>query len=122
MSTLNIGGIFVNLPPTGKQVTLGGITLSNKRAPTDLFGAVELSFTGLVDGTDVVILKAGTQQVLEAVDQNAGDTFVYQYFTPQSIDVGFIKAGYVTMYLYNYPLSAANVELPIQQRADRNYQ
>ena len=118
---IKINDVYVNLPPTSRSLRFGNLVLSNQRAPTDMFGAVELTFSGLKVGTDVVILKAGTNTVLDSVDQNSGDSYKYLYFTTQLVDIGFIKAGYVPLYFYNYPLSNGNVELPIQQIVDRNY-
>jgi len=80
-----------------------------------------LSIIGLVEGSDVVILEAGTDNVIAAVDQQSGGVFEFTYFTPISIDIGVIKQGYVTLYQYGYVLGGTSASLPIKQIPDRNY-
>lgn len=80
-----------------------------------------LTLTGLKVGSDVVILEAGTSNVLTSVDQG-GATFSYTYSQPQAVDIGVIKQGYVTLYQYGYSLPSSDANLPINQLIDRNYQ
>jgi len=80
-----------------------------------------VTLTGLQTGTDVVILTAGTDTVLDSVDQTAGSTFAYVYSTQDAIDIGIIKAGFVTQYIYNFTPGATSANLPIKQLTDRNY-
>jgi len=80
-----------------------------------------LSVINLIDGSDVVILEAGTSNVLAAVDQQSGSVFEFTYFTPINIDIGVIKQGYVTLYQYGYTLGTSSASLPISQIVDRNY-
>jgi hypothetical protein len=82
---------------------------------------VTLTLTGLVAGSDIVILQAGTSTILTAVDANAGTTYNYVYETIQNVDIGIIKPGCVPLYIRNYPLTASNASLPVAQTADRNY-
>ncbi len=80
-----------------------------------------LTLTGLQIGTDVVILEAGTDNVLDSVDQTTGTTFHYTYQTLDAFDIGIIKQGYVTQYRYGYVPSANDSSFPIVQTPDRNY-
>lgn len=80
-----------------------------------------ITFTGLQVGTDVVILRAGTQTVLASVDQTAGSTFAFTYQILEDVDIGFIKAGFVTQYIYGLTLTQVDTSLPIKQLTDRNY-
>lgn len=86
------------------------------------FSTVTLTLTGLVSGTDVVILEAGTSTILESVDSNPGTTWDYTYTVLQNVDIGILKAGYVPLYIRNYTLGAIATNLPIAQTLDRNYQ
>lgn len=79
-----------------------------------------LTLSNLIDGTDVVILESGTSTVLANVDQG-GTSFSYTYSGTGTIDIGFVKQGYVTLYKYGYELSTNDVTLPIAQTVDRNY-
>ncbi len=80
-----------------------------------------LTLTGLVSGSDVVVLVAGTTTVLASVDANPGSTWDYTYSTIQNVDIGIIKPGYKIKYTRNYPLTASNVSLPIEQPIDLSY-
>lgn len=80
-----------------------------------------LTLTGLVSGTDIVILTAGTETVLQSVDSNPGTSYVYTYSGAQTVDIGLIKQGYVTLYVRNLSLTTTDSSLPLAQIADRNY-
>jgi hypothetical protein len=81
-----------------------------------------ITFTGLPVGSDVVVLTAGTTTILASVDAIAGTTWAYTYSGAQSVDVGFIKPGYVPLYIRNLSLTATDSSLPVSLTADRNYQ
>lgn len=80
-----------------------------------------LTLTGLVSGSDVVVLVAGTSTILTSVDANAGSSWGYTYSTVQNVDIGIINPGYKVKYIRNYALSASNTSLPIEQQADLSY-
>jgi hypothetical protein len=82
---------------------------------------VTLTVTGIVAGSDVVVLQAGTNTVLEQVDSLVGTSYNYVYATPINVDIGVLKQGHVPLYIRNYPLSTTNASLPVAQTADRNY-
>ena len=80
-----------------------------------------VTFTGLPTGTDIVVLTAGTTTILSSVDANPTTSWSYTYSGAQSVDVGFIKPGYVPYYLRNLSLGTTDSSLPITLTADRNY-
>ncbi len=80
-----------------------------------------LTLTKLEVGSDVVILEAGTNNVLASVDQVTGSNYSYTYKSLANFDIGIIKQGFITQYIYNYTPSAYNANLPIKQLIDRNY-
>lgn len=82
---------------------------------------ITLTLTGLVSGSDIVILEAGTSTELVNIDANAGSTYEYVYETTQNVDIVIHKNGYVYQAIRNYPLSSGDASLPIVQVADRNY-
>ena len=86
-------------------------------------GQVSLTITGLVAGSDVVLLVAGTTTPIVNIDANAGTSYTYSYTYAAGtyIDVGVFKAGYVAKYVRNYLLSDVNSSLPIEQIVDRAY-
>lgn len=80
-----------------------------------------VTFTGLPTGTDIVVLTAGTTTILSSIDANPTTSWSYTYSGAQSVDVGFIKPGYVVYYLRNLSLGTSDSSLPITLTADRNY-
>ena len=80
-----------------------------------------LTLTGLQPGSDVVVLQAGTNTILDSVDSNGTSSWSYSYTTQEVVDIGILKAGYVPLYVRNYTLGATNASLPIAQTIDRNY-
>ena len=82
---------------------------------------ITLQLTGLVTGSDIVVLEAGTETELVNVDANSGTTYDFVYETPETIDIGVFLAGYVPFYIRGYPLGSTDSSVPIAQVADRNY-
>tara|TARA_R110000782_G_scaffold270369_1_gene370616 strand:- start:2452 stop:5544 length:3093 start_codon:yes stop_codon:yes gene_type:complete len=84
--------------------------------------SIDLTFIGLITGSDIVILQAGTTNIINSVDSNVGTTSIYTYSTLQSIDIAVYKSGYIPYFIRNYTLGSNNNSLPIAQVLDRNYQ
>jgi hypothetical protein len=82
---------------------------------------ITLTLTGLQTGSDIVVLEAGTETELVNVDANAGTTYGFVYETPQDIDIGVFKIGYVPFYIRGYTLTSSDSSVPVAQVADRNY-
>lgn len=82
-----------------------------------------LTIDGFVSGSDIVILAAGTNTIIQSVDQNVGTSYPYSYiYVPETyLDIGVIKPGYGIRYVRNYLLPAANSSLPISLTNDRAY-
>ena len=97
------------------------LTSSNAAAqaiqyPLDTF---LLTLTGFQSGSDVVVYAAGTTTIRSSAD--AVSSFSYEYETPEAVDIGIFKAGYIPFYIRNYTLLSANASLPIAQVTDRAY-
>jgi hypothetical protein len=82
---------------------------------------ITLTLTGLVAGSDIVILQAGTETELANVDANPASSYNFVYEVPQAVDIMVYKRGYIPFGIRNYALSSTNSSLPIAQVADRNY-
>ena len=80
-----------------------------------------VTFTGLPTGTDVVVLQAGTSTILAQQDAGAGSSYAFTFAGAQTVDVGFLKAGFVPLYIRGLPLAAADSSIPVAMTADRNY-
>jgi hypothetical protein len=80
-----------------------------------------ITFTGLPTGCDVVVLSAGTETILASQDAGAGVTYSYTYETPTSIDIGFLKQGYVPFYIRNLALTSVDASIPVSLVVDRNF-
>ena len=81
-----------------------------------------VTFTGIPTGFDAVVLTAGTSTILSQADAVAATTYSYSYEGTPTIDIGFIKAGYVPRYLRALPLTATDSSIPVNFTQDRNYQ
>lgn len=80
-----------------------------------------VTFTGLPTGCDAVALTAGTTTVLDQQNELAGTTYSFTYEGTPTIDVGFIKPGYIPRYIRNLPLGSTDTSIPVAMTADRNY-
>jgi hypothetical protein len=80
-----------------------------------------ITFTGLPTGCDAVVLTAGTSTVLAQQDSIVGTTYAYTYEGTPTIDIGFIKTGYVPFYIRSLVLTATNSSIPVSLTVDRNY-
>lgn len=80
-----------------------------------------VTFTGLPTGTDVVVLQAGTSTILAQQDEGAGSIYAFTYAGAQTVDVGFLKAGYVPLYIRGLALTTVDSAIPVAMSADRNY-
>jgi len=82
---------------------------------------ITLTLTGLVAGSDVVILNAGTETERANVDANPTTSYNYVYETTGNVDIKVYKRGYIPFSIMNYTLSSTDASLPVAQVADRNY-
>lgn len=113
-----LAGQTVSYTPDGDSNipnNLDAVNITIEVAPTTF------TISGLVVGSDVVILEQGTSNVLASVDQTVGTTFQYIYNGAKTIDIGIIKPSFVTQYFYGYYLNGDNTSLPVKQLVDRNY-
>ena len=78
-----------------------------------------LTLTGLLSGSDVVVLAAGTETIRNSADSVA--SYAYTYETPESVDIAVYKAGYIPFFIRSYALGSADASLPVAQVADRAY-
>jgi len=94
---------------------------NNGGATTSIVSGATVTFTGLPTGVDIVILTAGTTTILQQVDQNSGTSYAWGYSGTPTVDVGFIKTGYVPYYIRNLALGSSNSSIPVAMTIDRNY-
>jgi len=80
-----------------------------------------VTFTGLPSGCDVVVLVAGTDTILDQRDALVATSYAYTFSEVQTIDIGFLKPGYVPYYVRNLALTAVDSSIPVSLTLDRNY-
>jgi hypothetical protein len=80
-----------------------------------------VTFTGLPSGCDVVVLVAGTDTILDQRDALVTTSYAYTFSGAQTIDIGFLKPGYVPYYVRNLALTAVDSSIPVSLTLDRNY-
>lgn len=110
---------------TTAMTYLGIFTTSNDSARTAEYPLelTTLTLTGLVSGSDIVVLQPGTSTEYANTDSNSGSTysFVYDPSTITSADIAIYKAGYVPYFIRNLTLTEDDASIPVAQVADRAY-
>lgn len=83
---------------------------------------ITLTLTGLVAGSDIVVLAHGTETILGTIENISGTTYDFTYETPQAVDIAIYKEGYIPhTTLYNYMLGSSDASVPVVQAADPSY-
>lgn len=110
--TINIAG--GGSTPSVKNGTGASTTVNNNKT---------LTLTGLISGSDIVILTAGTTTERVNVDAYAGTNynFSYLYTANDYVDITVYKQGYAPFAIRNYLLANADGSVPISQVSDRNF-
>lgn len=82
-----------------------------------------LNLTGLVPGSDIVLLAPGSSTLLQQIDAYSGASWAWNYDPDQvtAADVCIYKPGYVPFAVRNLALGIDGASVPVQQLADRNY-
>lgn len=86
--------------------------------PLDTF---TLTLSGLVAGSDVTFLAAGTETVLSNTEDFGGTSFAYVYETPQTVDIVLNKPGYFPYAIRGYVLGTSDASLPVTQSPDPSH-
>jgi hypothetical protein len=117
--------IYVNIASGNVVINISGGTTPSIRtagATVTVNNNITLTLTGLVSGSDIVILDAGTNTERVNVDEHGSTTYNYSYTdSGASVDIGVFKAGYIPFYIRGYTLPASNGSVPINQVVDRYY-
>lgn len=113
-ATANAGNLLTQIAIP----TVTNSTAQNEQYPLD---TVTLTLTGLVAGSDVTILAAGTETVRATQEENAGTTYAYTYEAPESVDIAIYNPGYMPFFIRGYSLGSSNASLPCAQVADVSY-
>lgn len=116
--------IQADTPGSKMAITYLTIPTSTTTAAQDVLYPLDttnLSFTGLQLNTDIVVLAAGTSTILAQQDSNSTSSYTFTYEGTPTVDVGFIKTGYVPLYIRNLALTATNSTIPVAMTADRNF-
>jgi hypothetical protein len=81
-----------------------------------------LRLTGIVEHSEVCIMRAGTTTVVASAEDVTGE-YAWQ-FDPgdvAAVDIAILSLGYQILRVRNLPLTLADVTVPIQQQVDRQY-
>jgi hypothetical protein len=117
--------IYVNIASGTVNITVSGGNSPSIRtagATVNVISGATVTFTGLPTGTDIVILTAGTSTILQQVDQHSGTSYAWGYSGTPTVDVGFIKPGFVPLYIRGLALGSTDSSIPVSLTTDRNYQ
>lgn len=101
------------------MTTTSTTTAQDYQYPLD---TITLSVQGLVSGSDIVILAAGTETVLATQEDISGTSYSYTYEAPQSVDIRIYKEGYYPSTVATaYMLGSSNASLLATQVPDVSY-
>jgi hypothetical protein len=98
--------------------TVTNSTDQNQTYPLDTY---TLTLTGLVSGSDIVILQAGTETIRVSVDSLASSSYAYVYETSEAVDICVYKSGQIPFSIRNFTLPTFSSSLPIAQVSDVSY-
>lgn len=104
-ATANAGNLLTN-------IAIPAVTTSVAQQNQYPLDTNTVTFTGLPTGCDTVVLTAGTGTILDQRDSLAGTIYAYTYSGTPTVDVGFIKPGYVPFYIRNLALTATDSSIP----------
>lgn len=113
-ATANAGNLLTN-------IAIPTVTSSTDQNQTYALDTNTVTFTGLPAGCDAVVLDAGTTTILDQKDSLGGTSYAYTYSGTQTVDVGFIKPGYVPFYIRNLAIGTIDSTIPVSLTVDRNY-
>jgi hypothetical protein len=117
--------IWVNIATGTVNITIGGggntPSIRTTGATVNVISGATVTFTGLPTGCDIVVLTAGTSTILAQVDAHSATSYAFAYQGTPTVDVGFLKPGYVPYYIRNLALSTSDSSIPVSLTADRNY-
>lgn len=116
--------IFVNIATGNMTISIAGGSTPSIRtagAVVTVVSGATVTFVGLPIGTDIVVLTANTTTILQQIDANATTSYAWGYSGTPTVDVGFIKTGYVPYYIRNLSLTATDSSIPVAMSTDRNY-
>jgi hypothetical protein len=111
------GAVTINISGGGDTPTVR----NGAGATTAVNNTAVLTLTGIVPGSDVVILDAGTTVERVNVDANPSSSYMFSYSAMGSVDIMVYKRGYIPFGVRNYALSGVDGSLPVNQVVDRNY-
>lgn len=77
--------------------------------------------TGLVNGSDVTMLEAGTETILFTAEDINATSIGYTYETPTTVDICVYKPGHFPAFQRDYVLGYADASFPINQIPDPSY-
>jgi hypothetical protein len=102
---------------------MGTITTSAAQS-ADLYplDVITTTLTGLVAGSDVVVLSHGTETILATVEDNPATSWSFTYEAAEAVDIAIYKPEYFPLTtLYDYMLSATDASIPVVQVPDPSY-
>jgi hypothetical protein len=109
-NTTSMSGVYLTTTSTA--------TAQDYQYPLDTIVA---TMTGMVTGSDIVILPHGTETVRATAEDISGTTYAYTYETPESVDIRVYKEGYFPFSIENYMLGSTNASVLITQVPDTSY-
>lgn len=107
------------------QITISGGDTPTVRngtgaSTTLVLGLTQITLTGLVAGTEVRVLEAGTANELTGIE-SSGTSYAFSLSSGLEIDIVVHNIQYEYLRINNFTVPASDASIPIEQRFDRNY-
>lgn len=113
---------------TSGAVTLvvsGGTTPSYRNSvaggSTTISADVSVTFTPLIDNTEIRVYTAGTTTELAGVENSSGGSEALAVAASTSVDIMIHSLGYETIRFESFTWPSTAQNFPVTQRVDRNY-
>jgi hypothetical protein len=91
-------------------------------ANTVINNNVAVTLTGLVVNTEVRVFEAGTETVVDGIeDVTANNAFTFSFGSGANVDIRIIHIDYEYKTILDYEIPADPTSVPVEQDFDRNY-
>lgn len=128
----NQGNSVLNVLATTGTLTInvsggsGTVSYDTAGATVSIVNAVNVTFTGMRDDTEIRIFAAGTETELAGIEEATDGTTDNRSFTAAIsagtvVDYRIVNLAYKIIEVYNFTWPTSTQSLPIQQQIDRNY-
>lgn len=113
----NSGGLVTINIAGGDSVTVR----NGASATTVVNNNITVELTGIKDFTEITVYLAGTNTLVDEVEDVVANTFTFTESAGTAVDILIHNVAYFRADILNFPIPIADASIPIQQVSDPNY-